>query len=650
MNNHKDNSNALPITYDLDHYQIRKILGEGTFGITYLAQDLKHDTLVVIKEYLPNNLAVRLTNNNVDPNSTQNADIFAWGLDQFLNEAEKLAQFNHPNIVRILDYFQAHNTAYIVMEYHPGQNLAHFIKEGDIATEEEIMKFLPALLDGLEIVHQAEYLHCDIKPDNIYLRQEDYTPVLTDFGWTRYDLGHICLSPIISPGYTPLEQYQNEDNQLGPWTDIYSTAALLYRLISGKIPPEATKRFRAIMRNEFDPLKPAVKIGQGDYSQHLLEAIDWALALKPQDRPQTIKAWRKKLLAKSLSSPPKIEKIELIEKMEKMEKMEKTSTNQKPLKPAPIPQWPFAIILILITFMIIGAWLFSQEHKARLQAEAEAEKARRDYDILLTRQTLASPKHSQNFLPDQEETQIKAKPPEKAKQVEEPKAAITPPQITIQTQEPEPKKEKSEAEIHLRAAAKKRAAAARAQLPQGPLRIMTGAGVRLRTKPQQNAKGRIILHIGTIVLEIEKTENWYKVETPNKQIGWVHAKYTLALEPDKRAETYIKLAKQRLNNDSFGNLVDLCNFLSQASETVELESAVELKLLYLLALQGSLKHIKSYQPNKKRYSEWLKKHATEILYKSSITTWFVKKEVFQALYDKYRFLPIAERILREMPD
>jgi serine/threonine protein kinase len=627
MNNYKDNSNVLPIAYTFEHYQIQQILGEGTFGITYLAQDLQLNTLVVIKEYLPNILAERLADNNVQPKSPQNAEHFAWGLDQFLKEAQILAQFKHPNIVQILDYFQAQDTAYIVMEYHPGQNLAHFIKEGDIATEEEIMTFIPALLDGLEIVHQADYLHCDIKPSSVYVRKENYTPVLTDFGWARYDLGHLCLSPIVSPGYTPFEQYQNEDNQLGPWTDIYSTGALLYRLISGKEPPEATARVSAIMQNEFDPLKPAVKVEQGNYSLQLLEAIDWALAIKPEDRPQNVKVWREKLFPKSQTK--KIEPIEPIKKRKNRDKIEKNSTTDKQLKPASAPQWPFAIILILITFMSIGAWLLSQEHKGRLQAEAEAEKARRDYEILLAKQTLPSPKPAT--------TKIELKP-----------AADKPKILT--PEEPKPiKKEKSEAEL-LRASAKERAAAAQAQLLEGQLRIMTGAGVRLRTQPQQNAKGRIILHIGTIVLELDKQKNWYKIETPNKHIGWVHAKYTLPLEPEKRAQTYIKLAKQKLNNASFGNLVDLCNFLSQASETVELESSVELKLLYLLALQGSLGYIPLEQPKNKRYSEWLKQHKTEIVYQKSIAAWFVKKEAFQALYDKYRFLPIAERILREMPD
>jgi serine/threonine protein kinase len=630
MNNNKDNSNALPIAYNFDHYEIQEVLGEGIFGITYLAKDMKLNTLVAIKEYLPKDIAVRLANNEtVHPIYPQNAENFAWGLDQFLKEAQILAQFNHPNIVHVLNSFQAHDTAYIVMEYQPGQNLTHFIKEGDIATEEEIMRFIPALLDGLEIIHQANYLHCDIKPANVYVLKENYTPVITDFGWARYDLGHLCLSPIVSPGYTPFEQYQNEDNQLGPWTDIYSTAALLYRLISGKKPPEATERVSAIMQKEFDPLKPAIKVGQGDYSLRLLEAIDWGLAIKPQDRPQNIKVWRDKLFAKSKS------------KIENIEDIENTPIIQKPLKPAPAPQWPFAIILILITFMTIGAWLFSQEHKARLQAEFEAEKARRNYKILLAKQ---------EGLPftEPETTKIKPKPANKPE-------IITPTKIIVNTPENykpiKPiKKTNSEAES-LRIAAKQRAAATEAQLPnEEKLRIMTGAGVRLRTQPRENAKGHIILQIGTIVLEIEKTRNWYKVETPNKDIGWVNAKYMLPLKLEERAQTYIKLAKKKLNNASFGDLVDLCNFLSSASETVKLENAVELKLLYLLALQSSLRYIPSHQPKETRYSEWLKQHLTEILYKKSIAAWFVRKEAFQELYDKYRFLPIAKRILQEMPD
>jgi serine/threonine protein kinase len=173
MNNLIDDRNALPIGYRLENYQIQSILGDGGFGITYLAQDVELNTSVAIKEYLPNGLAVREPQDySVQAKSQKEADKFAWGLERFVKEAQTLFQFKHPQIVRVLHFFHACNTAYIVMEYERGQNLAQFINEDDTVAEEKLMTFLPLLLDGLETIHKAGYLHRDIKPDNIYLRKK----------------------------------------------------------------------------------------------------------------------------------------------------------------------------------------------------------------------------------------------------------------------------------------------------------------------------------------------------------------------------------------------------------------------------------------------------------------------------------------------
>ncbi len=298
MNHTTDNRNALPIGHQLENYKIQNILGDGGFGITYLAKDTQLGTLVAIKEYLPNELAVRVANNyTVQAKSRKDADNFAWGLERFVKEAQTLAQFRHPNIVRVLHFFNAYNTAYIVMEYEEGQNLASFLKDNNTAPEDELMRFLPALLNGLETVHQGGYLHRDLKPANIYLRRKDYSPLLIDFGSARYDLGSRSrsITTIVTPGYAPFEQYQSDGSQQGPWTDIYAFGAVLYRLISGKVPPEATERVAAIMRNQPYPLTPAFELGQEQYSQNFLEAIDWALNINEQKRPQNVKAWRDKL-------------------------------------------------------------------------------------------------------------------------------------------------------------------------------------------------------------------------------------------------------------------------------------------------------------------------------------------------------------------
>jgi TPR repeat protein len=298
MSTPTNHRNALPTGYQLQEYQIQSILGHGGFGITYLAHDTKLDAPVAIKEYLPNEIAVRDTDHTVQPKSSQDANDFAWGLDRFLLEARTLAQFKHPNIVRVWRFFEAHNTAYIVMEYEQGHSFVKVLKAGKTVTEAELMALLPPLLDGLETVHNAGYLHRDIKPGNIYLRDKDQSPVLIDFGAARYDVTSRSRSvtTIVTPGYSPFEQYQGKGSLQGAWTDIYALGAVLYRIIGGTMLVDATERINALVDNKPDPLKPAVKVGRGRYSQSLLEAIDWALKPKNQDRPQTIAQWSTKLL------------------------------------------------------------------------------------------------------------------------------------------------------------------------------------------------------------------------------------------------------------------------------------------------------------------------------------------------------------------
>jgi serine/threonine protein kinase len=292
--------NALPISYQLQEYIIRSVLGDGGFGITYLAKDTQLNALVAIKEYLPNDLAVRENDYTVQAKTRQGVDFFTWGLERFLQEARILAQFKHPSIVRVLRYFQAHNTAYFVMEYERGRSLIDAVHKGDIANEVEMKKLLLPLLDALEMVHNAGYLHRDIKPDNIYLR-EDNSPVLLDFGAARFEINQRSRSvtSIVTPGYAPFEQYESDGAGQGAWTDIYALGAVLYHIIWGIKPVAATKRISAVMRGTPDPMKPAVEVGRGKYSTNFLQAIDFALKVKQEDRPKNVKIWRTQLFPNS---------------------------------------------------------------------------------------------------------------------------------------------------------------------------------------------------------------------------------------------------------------------------------------------------------------------------------------------------------------
>ncbi len=292
--------NALPIGYQLQEYCIQSILGKGEFAITYLAQDTKLNSQVALKEYFPKELATRENSYNVQHKSQRYEDHFAWGLERFLEEGQKLANFQHPNIVRVLRCFEAHYTAYLVMEYEFGQSLSSILKRRERSrerlTEAEIMTFLPPLLEGLQAVHEAGFLHKDIKPDSLYLRDKNNTPVLLDFGAARYALGSFLgrITTIATPGYAPFEQYQK--GHQGPWTDIYALGAVLYRAIGGTSPPEVLERIDTIKRRyQPDPLVSAIEMGHKQYSKSFLKSIDWALQIAEEDRPQTVQQWGRSL-------------------------------------------------------------------------------------------------------------------------------------------------------------------------------------------------------------------------------------------------------------------------------------------------------------------------------------------------------------------
>jgi len=310
--------NALPKGHMLGNYQIENILGVGGFGITYLAEDLQLKTLVAIKEYLPSDIAIRSSNTMVlnnftisselQPKCTQDMENFKWGLEQFLLEAQTIASLKHPNIVQVKHFFEKNNTAYIVMDYEPGNSLNKLLKKGESVDEEEVYKLIRPLLDGLKVVHSNNLMHRDISPSNIYIYKNTDTPILIDFGAARYSLGvkSKSMSTIVKVGYAPYEQYQTRGNQ-GAWSDIYAMGAVLYQLISGHVPIESTERISAIVNNEEDPLEAASVLGKKHYSQKLLIAIDWALSIREKDRPQSIDEWLP-VLVEGKKIPSRLEK------------------------------------------------------------------------------------------------------------------------------------------------------------------------------------------------------------------------------------------------------------------------------------------------------------------------------------------------------
>src|SRR6188768_335984 len=261
---------ALPASYRINEYEIERPLGGGGFGITYLARDGNLNLPVAIKEYFPNDLALRGANNTVLVRGGQSEvqEQYDWGLERFLDEARALATFRHPNIVRVLRYFRDNGTAYIVMEYETGLALKRWVPMNAPLTQRAVLGIVRPLLDGLEQVHKSGFLHRDIKPDNVYVRA-DGSPVLLDFGSARRVQANRELTNIVSPGFAPFEQYHSQGNQ-GPWTDIYSLGAVMYWMTTGKKPIESAARVR------HDTLVPAAELAEVSvFGSALLDAIDW---------------------------------------------------------------------------------------------------------------------------------------------------------------------------------------------------------------------------------------------------------------------------------------------------------------------------------------------------------------------------------------
>ena len=284
---------ALPVGFKLFWYEIRAVLGQGGFGITYLAHDTNLDQLVAIKEYLPVLCATRGTANSVVPISQASSDDYQWGLGRFLEEGRVLAKFDHQAVVRVHSVFEALETAYLVMRYENGETLGTLLKREPRVDEPRLRAILFDVMSGLEAMHTAGFVHRDVKPSNIYLRANGQA-LLIDFGAARQGLGvqTQTVTSLVSPGYAPFEQYRSDGAAQGPWTDIYGLGATAYRVITGRAPVPAIDRSHRIINGSGDPQPRLTQSGVTGYSFGLLAAIDRALAFREQERPRTIAAWR----------------------------------------------------------------------------------------------------------------------------------------------------------------------------------------------------------------------------------------------------------------------------------------------------------------------------------------------------------------------
>jgi len=289
----------LPDGYQLQNYRIASVLSSGGFSIVYLAYD-ENDQPVAIKEYLPSQLALRKEGDALPSVAEENLGTFRYGLKCFFEEGKSLARLSHPNVVRVLNFFRANETVYLVMRYERGRTLQeHILARRGAVKEAFIRHVFTQLLNGLREVHSNKLLHLDIKPANIYIRN-DGTPVLIDFGAARQTLVDEGprLNPMYTPGFAPPEQYKDRE-LLGPWSDCYAVGASIYACLAGVAPQPADQRV------EKDRYVSATKVKKGKYSRQLLETVDWCLALDHLKRPQSVFALQKVLMGEKEPDVPR---------------------------------------------------------------------------------------------------------------------------------------------------------------------------------------------------------------------------------------------------------------------------------------------------------------------------------------------------------
>jgi len=295
-----DELNALPAGTPFGALEILRTVGVGGFGIVYLAQDHSLQRLVAVKEYMPGQLAQRGTGSQVSLRSSSHQDTFEVGRRSFVNEARLLARFDHRSLLKVYQFWEANGTAYMAMPFLQGKTLKQVRQEMSGPPNDAFMlKVLLPLLDGLRLLHGESVYHRDIAPDNILLPDGGGDPILLDFGAARHAIGDRTqmFTAILKPSFAPIEQYGEADGlRQGPWTDLFALGAVAHYLILGR--PPAASTTRAVS----DSYQPLAGMALPGLSTTVLAAIDWALRVRPQDRPQSVDEMRAALLGEI--SPP----------------------------------------------------------------------------------------------------------------------------------------------------------------------------------------------------------------------------------------------------------------------------------------------------------------------------------------------------------
>lgn len=279
----------LPDNHLLHGYRLRRCVGSGGFGVTYLADDELLGRSVVIKEHFPHSLCERrLGTLNVELREGADASGLEWSRQNFMREARLLSTFDHHNIVRIFSFFEAYNTHYYVTEHVDGYSLGHFARlhynKGTRISQNELYGLMVRLLDALDYLHSRRVLHLDVKPDNILLTRNG-RPVLIDFGAAHEGFGDSGTGVVETVGFSPPEQ--GSGGELGPWSDIYAFGATLCYLLTGNAPSAGAQR---ALYDNHEPLASRAAL-VGYYNRDLLAGIDRALSPSVESRYRSVAEW-----------------------------------------------------------------------------------------------------------------------------------------------------------------------------------------------------------------------------------------------------------------------------------------------------------------------------------------------------------------------
>lgn len=296
--------------YRLQEFEIKSILGQGGFGITYLAFDTRLKQHVAIKEFFPKDLVSRDEDNNTislqkikGEDSESEKDIcitrYKHFLKKFEREAQIMAELNHPNIVKVTRYLEENNTGYFVMNYIKGESLKKYIQRVGKLTQEQVLEIIIPVLEGLKAVHSKNFLHRDIAPDNIFLTQNG-KPMLLDFGAAKSTItdpnGDEVSIGVVKKSYSSPEQFY-DDSIHTVATDIYSVGAVIVFCLTAKMPPPAPKR----SNEKHDSLETLLEDYKNKCTQGFIKAIIKAMNLQAKNRFQEVVELQKSLITKRVT-------------------------------------------------------------------------------------------------------------------------------------------------------------------------------------------------------------------------------------------------------------------------------------------------------------------------------------------------------------